>query len=50
MKKIIWTILVAVCLFFILERKGIINDEVKKDVKQVWRDTMNNLDRLDEID
>ena len=25
-------------------------DEVKKDVKQVWQDTMNNLDRLDEID
>lgn len=50
MKKIIWTILVAVCLFFILEQKGIINDEVKKDVKQVWQDTMDNLDRLDEID
>lgn len=50
MKKLLWTILVAVCLFFILERNGIITKEGLQDWKKVWQDTMNNLDRLDEID
>lgn len=50
MKKILWTILVAVCLFFILKANGIITEEGIQDCKKVWQDTMNNLDRLDEID
>lgn len=50
MKKILWTILVAVCLFFILERNGIITKEGLQDWKKVCQDTFKNLDKLDEID
>lgn len=50
MKKILWTILVAVCLFLILERNGIITKEGLQDWKKVCQDTFKNIDKLDEID
>ena len=43
-------IIVAVCLFFILERNGIITKEGLQDWKKVCQDTFKNLDKLDEID